>query len=138
MSQQKILHRITKANQKLSECLPRDDIAIMSMDAAALFPSLNIKDILNSIWKLIVDTELELQTIDIQELAKYLAVTYKHEELVKNKVISCIPKRQVEIDGRCRREPSIEYLDSDSYNRTRRGVTEMGSPNGIGQRPKNH
>ena len=53
---------------------------------------------------------------------------YKCEELVKNKIISCIPRRQVEIDGKSRREPSIAYLDSDTYSRTRRGVIEKGVP----------
>ena len=34
----------------------------------------------------------------------------------------------MEIDGKCRKEPTIAYLDSDTYNRIRRGVIEKGVP----------
>ena len=64
----------------------------------------------------------------MKEIGKYLAVMYKRDELVKNKVISCIPKRQVEIDGKSRKDPTIAYLDSDTYTRTSKVVKEKGVP----------
>ena len=54
-----------------------DDRFIMSMDAEALFPSLNIKDILKGIWNLIMETDIKIVNVDVMEMAKYLAVSYE-------------------------------------------------------------
>ena len=57
-------------------------------------------------------------------MGKFLAVMYPREELVKMKVVSCIPSRRVEEDGTSRRTPTLAFLDKDTYTRTRNGVKE--------------
>ena len=87
-STEDMLYSITKVNKEISEGLSSDNLAIMSMDAATLFPSLHIKDILSGIWRLIIETDLELMNVDMREIGKYLTVIYNKEELIKNKIVS--------------------------------------------------
>ena len=58
---------------------------------------------------------MSFENIDYIEVGKYLAVSYEREELKKANVISCIPNRNVETEGRARRKPGIAYLDTDTY-----------------------
>ena len=92
------------------------------MDAEALFPSLALKEILGGIWTLVTESSLEFKDVDVNEMAKFLAIEYTREELVRGKVISCIPKRKVESDGTSRRPPTLAYLDSNHYTRVRNGA----------------
>ena len=101
---------------------------VMSMDAAALFPSLHLDDILKGVWRLIQDTDLDLETFDYKEMGKYLYVNYTSEELRKNCVISCIPERQVVLDGQAGGHPTIVYLDTDEYKITLNGKTDKNIP----------
>ena len=38
------------------------------MDAEALYPSLNIEDIMTGIWELCIETDLDLNKFDYREL----------------------------------------------------------------------
>ena len=53
---------------------------------------------------------------------------YTREELKKNCVISCIPERQVVLDGQARGHPTIAYLDTEEYKRTLNGKTDKKIP----------
>ena len=120
-----MLNAVQKANQRLKEKPPDPkDIQIFSMDAAALYPSLNLEDIKDAVWDLVTTSNFDFKHIDSKQLCKFVAVNYLRETLVKVKVISTIPKRQVEIDGTERGRPSMAYLDSDHYSRTVNGQTE--------------
>ena len=102
----------------------KENLGIWSMDAEALYPSLAIKDILDGIWHLVMDSDLEFKNLNIEEMFKFLAVMYPREELVRRQVVSCIPSKTVDEDGTARREPTLAYLDKDTYTRTRNGVKE--------------
>ena len=101
---------------------------MMSMDAAALFPSLNMKDILSGLWRLVLETPMSLLNVNMKEIGKYLYIMHTRDELVKHRVISCIPKRQVDIDGTARRAPTLAYLDNETYDRDMGGSVEKGIP----------
>ena len=77
---------------------------------------------------LVTESSLEFKDVDVNEMAKFLAIEYTREELVSRKVISCIPKRQVECDGTSRRPPTLAYLDSNHYTRVRNGRKEKDIP----------
>ena len=122
-----MLHSVQSANIKLAKEPPRENLTVMSMDAEALFPSLALSDIMSGIWRLIMELDLEFNTFNYSEIALYLAVMYRREELVKQSVISCIPVRQVTIDGTNRSEPTLAYLDNTTYTRVINGVKYRGT-----------
>ena len=98
------------------------------MDAEALFPSLDLKDILDGVWDLIINTDVPFGNIDIKEMLKYIAIMYTDDELRKHNLISVVPVRQTVIDGTDRGSPTIAFLDSDIYTRVKHGVKELGVP----------
>ena len=57
------------------------------MDAEVLYPSLNLEDILQGIWDLVLHGEARLNNLDIKEVAKYIAIVYTKDELRRHKVI---------------------------------------------------
>ena len=69
------------------------------MDAEALYPSLDIEDIKESVWTLVNKSNIEFKHLDTQELVKFIAVMYTKDEQRKHQIISTIPDRQVELDG---------------------------------------
>ena len=85
------------------------ELAIFSMDAEALFPSLDHDDILQSIYNLIMNTEVKIPNVNMSECIKYVYIMYTKEELAKYCVISCMPKRQTELDGTDKGKPSLAY-----------------------------
>ena len=42
----------------------------------------------------------------------------------KHNLISVIPKKQTDLDGTSRREPTLAFLDNDTYTRIKDGVPE--------------
>ena len=116
-STEDMLNSVIKMNEALIE-EPEPDLSVFSMDAEALFPSLDHGDILQSIWNLIMDTSLTISNVDIEECIKYVYIMYQREILVKYGVVSCMPVRQTELDGTDRGKPGLAYLDTDTYTRT--------------------
>ena len=98
------------------------------MDAEALFPSLGLADILKGIWRLITESEIQFNNLNISEISKHLAITYSKEEITKHGIEGCIPVRQVILDGTQRSEPTLAYLDSDVYTRVENGEKNRNTP----------
>ena len=90
-----MLNAVEEANRRLKKENPEEGlVSIFSMDASALYPSLNIDDVMDSIWKLINTSKLDFKNVDIREVIKYVTIMYTEEELREKCVISTIPKRQ--------------------------------------------
>ena len=118
-STEDMLAAVDKANQTLRDNPPSTgEVSIISMDAEALYPSLALKDILDSIWTLVTTSDLQFKNINTKELGKYLAVMVDEDILKKHKVISSIPRRQAVIEGRGRRKPTLAFLDKSTYTNT--------------------
>ena len=90
-----MLHSVMMANEYL-EKEPEPELSIFSMDAEALFPSLDHEDILQVIWNLIMETEVTIANVNLSECIKYVYIMYTREELVKHCVVSCMPSRQTD------------------------------------------
>ena len=60
-------------------------------------------------------------------MTQYIAVIYSREEQVKQCIVSCIPERQVTIDGTERAKPTLAYLDNPKYTRVVNGVSYAGT-----------
>ena len=116
-----MLYSIQTANQELNKDRNINNLAVWSMDAEALFPSLGLADILKGIWRLITESEIQFNNLNISEISKYLAITYSKEEITKHGIEGCIPVRQIILDGTQRSEPTLAYLDSDVYTRVENG-----------------
>ena len=69
-STEDMLCAVNEANRKLRLEPTPGDLAILSMDAEALFPSLYIGDILNGIWRLVLESELEYKNVNVKEIGK--------------------------------------------------------------------
>ena len=124
-STEDMLAAVDKANQTLRDNPPSTgEVSIISMDAEALYPSLALKDILDSIWTLITTSHLQFKNINTKELGKYLAVMVDEDILKKHKVISSIPRRQAVIEGRGRRKPTLAFLDKSTYTKTINGESQ--------------
>ena len=118
-STEDMLRSVQSTNEKL-ELDPdanNDRLSVMSMDAEALFPLLALEDIMQGIWRLIMESHFTYKNIDYREMALYIAVMYKREKLVKQHIVSHIPVRQVTLDGTERGEPTLSYLDNPKYTR---------------------
>ena len=100
----------------------------LSIDAEALFPSLHIKDILESIYDLVLTSKAKFKDINMTAITRYIKVMYTDQEIKKYNVISCLPKRQSVIDGVKTRKVTIAYLDMDTFTRTKNGITEKNVP----------
>ena len=74
-STEDMLYSINEANKVLKQDKGlADNTMIFSMDAEALYPSLDLQDILDGIWDLVDMSDLEWTDIDYREMGKYLAV----------------------------------------------------------------
>ena len=125
-----MLVAVDKANQTLRDKPPSTEkVSIISMEAEALYPSLALSDILDSIWTLVTTSNLQFDNINIKEISKYLAVMCSEDNRRKNNVISSIPRRQALIEGRSRRKPTLAYLDKSTYTKTvngeKKGLSKM-------------
>ena len=95
-STEDMLAAVHLANNNLKMKPPVDgDLSIFSMDAEALYPSLDIEDINDSVWQLVMKSNIDFQHIDIETITKFVAVMYSKDELRKHQVISIVPKRQL-------------------------------------------
>ena len=77
---------------------------------------------------MVINSDADLDNIDYKEVSKYVAVVYSKEDLRKHKVISCVPVRQVDLDNKRRGNPTLAYLDKDTYTRVKDGVKQPGTP----------
>ena len=66
-----------------------------------------------------LSSDLKFKNVSILDVAKYIKVMYTHEELKKHNVLSCMPRRQMDINGTCRRPVSIVYLDKWNWEKVR-------------------
>ena len=78
--------------------------------------------------RLVTDSEIHFNHLNMSEISKYLAVTYSKEEITKQGIEGCIPVRQVILDGTQRSEPTLAYLDSDVYTRVENGERHRNTP----------
>ena len=97
-----MLYSVQKANEKLRlDPELGKNTQIFSMDAEALFPSLDLEDIITGIRTLVMESDLDI-AIDTREVAKYVSIMYDSEEARNRNVISCLPLRDVEMEGMAR------------------------------------
>ena len=128
-STEDMLWSIQQANIKLDKD-PRlkEDLSIFSMDAEALFPSLDLNNILEGVWTLIMESDLQFNNIDYKEVCKYLTVVCDKDTFKKHNLLSVIPKKQTDLDGTSRREPTLAFLDTETYTRVKDGISEKYVP----------
>ena len=99
-STEDMLFAIEEANKALENMdLEDNEQSVFSLDTEALFPLLDLKDILDGVWDLIINTDVPFGNIDIKEMLNYIAIMYTDDELRKHNLISVVPVRQTVIDG---------------------------------------
>ena len=118
-----MLRRVKDLNDNFRLFSEEDKHRIMtfSMDAEALYPSIRRKDILKEISYIVEKSPMKFEYVNYVEIGKYIAILYGEAELRELNIISCIPNRNVVIEGRTRAKPGLAYLDKDSYVRVEKG-----------------
>ena len=87
-STEDMLFAIEEANKALENMdLEDNEQSVFSLDAEALFPLLDLKDILDGVWDLIINTDVPFGNIEIKEMLKYIAIMYTDDELRKHNLI---------------------------------------------------
>ena len=83
------------ANRKIRE-ENLEDTMVMSMDVDALFPSMTLEDVLETIMELFLGTELAVRVEDDKMLAQYLMIMLSKEEIEERGLSRQMPRRTVE------------------------------------------
>ena len=104
-SSEEMQRAMLDANQVLKEEKVQDPV-VFSMDVKALYPSLDIDDMLEAVT-------VKYKDINCKELSTYLAIMVAKEELSERSLLEHIPRRTVEMEGRQRTVPA--YLDFTWY-----------------------
>ena len=111
-SSEEMQRAMLDANQVLKEEKVQDPV-VFSMDVKALYPSLDLGDMLEAVTVLVEGSRLEYKDINCKELSTYLAIMVAKEELSERGLLEHIPRRTVEMEGRQRTVPA--YLDFTWY-----------------------
>ena len=117
-SSEEMQRAVEDANVKMEDGIQEDEeLVIFSQDVIALYPSLDIDDITESVRKAVMDTKVSFKNIDMETVGKYLAIHMTKEEQKKLNIVSCIPDREGETKGGTCRKVTIAYLDTDYVQR---------------------
>ena len=114
LSSEEMQRAIFDANLDIKE-KEQEGTVVFSMDVDALYPNMDKEDMVQAVQELFMETVVEVEGVQVEELAKYLAVTYTKEELEARGLTNHIPRRTVEVEGRAKQAPGIAYLDTDIY-----------------------
>ena len=114
-STEEMQRAVLDANQRIRE-ENIEGTMVMSMDVDALFPSMTLEDVLETVMELFLSTELLVRVEDDRLLAQYLVLMLSKEEIEERGLSRQMPRRTVEEEERTvRRVPGIAYLDNDTY-----------------------
>ena len=119
-SSEEMQRAMEEANEYI-ERMEIEDTVIFSTDVKALYPSLDLEDVLEAVEKVVIESEYEFQNVDEKEMAKYLKIVVTKEELERRGLLGHMPRRRVEVEGRTRGVVTIAYLDTDNYTSTDKG-----------------
>ena len=98
-----------------------DEVVLISQDVRALYPSLDIQDITEAVREAMMETKLTFDNVDMKTVGKYLAINMSKKEQKSLNIVSCIPTREGEAEGKCR-SVTMAYLDSDfNYKKDKKG-----------------
>jgi hypothetical protein len=78
-SSEEMQRAVQDANAKIQD-EGIEDIMVWSMDVVGLFPNLALEDMLLTVFELFLSTRMEMQEVDDQVLAQYLAVMVTKQE----------------------------------------------------------
>ena len=68
-----------------------------------------------------METKLTFDNVDMKTVGKYLAINMSKKEQKSLNIVSCIPTREGEAEGKCR-SVTMAYLDSDfNYKKDKKG-----------------
>ena len=67
------------------------ETVIMSMDVKALYPSISVKLATDTMIRMVKQSELPWDNIDITTLERFIAVTISKDELIQHRVSECTP-----------------------------------------------
>ena len=80
---------------------------VISMDVKALYPSMEWEEITKSVQIMIEESDMEIESIDMQEVGKYLAVTMDKDSIKHEGLQHVIPQRKNENNHRI----TVSYLN---------------------------
>ena len=97
----------------------RKDSAIISMDVKALYPSMELDEVVSSVEEMIKTSEREVEKVDYGEIGRYLAVTMTKEKIDEEGLQHVVPTRKRDTG----RKITVAYLcnrdNDDKWNTPR-------------------
>ena len=75
----------------------REDVVLFSMDATALFPSIEIERTADAVFEVMCEADIKYRNINVLELARYLAVVLKQEEITKYNLEDLVMRRRTNL-----------------------------------------
>ena len=98
--------RIEQFNS-LHQC-EREDVVLFSMDAKALYPSIQIERTGDAVYEVMCEADVKYRNINILELARYLAVILGQDDIVKYGLEDLVMRRHTNLG----RKPKVtkEFL----------------------------
>ena len=76
---------------------------------------------MESVEKLVMESEYEFESVDDKELAKYLKIVLSKEELEEKGLASNVPRRRVEAKGTAKGAVSVAFLDTNTDTSVKKG-----------------
>ena len=111
ISTEMLCRQIEDTNKAMVEAgVAPDDIAIGSLDAISLYPSLKLQETLDIITEMVQQANINFCDLDYQELGKYIRVMCSEEDIDKAGISSNLPHRYTNRGPR----PIVKYLASDT------------------------
>ena len=97
---------------------------LLSMDISSLFPSMKKSTCATAVKDLVINSNLEIENINLYEMTKYLRVFMSPEEIIKDDLENVLPKRA----KKSRVKLTINCLKSDKDDHIK-WIPAVNSPN---------
>ena len=86
-----------------------DDLLVMSLDAEALYPSLQIQDVAKMCAERVANSNLEFQGVNWKWAAIYAALAFPELEILRQGLADVVPRRKAKSGG----EPTVLTVTTD-------------------------
>ena len=116
-STEEMLREVRECNDRL-EVGEQKLYTLFSMDVAALYPSIDHRDISECIEELVLRSSAKIEVKNKRELAKYIAVMVDEQEIMGKGLQNSIPTRNIEGRGKV----TVAYCQEQRW---RKGKVEL-------------
>ena len=93
-----------------------NELVIVSMDVIALYPSISISLASQTITRIVKESNIEWEGLNVKTLGRYLTINFDSATLRKHKIEECVPIAKPRTIMNSWTNPSREARERDSEN----------------------